>query len=160
MRIKHVFNSGNPWIAPNPRDAKIRSILGISPNVANLPPNIDLFESVVDKIAELENSIVAKQVKQVLRHLYLTVLQVNENNPIRFRVPPIKLIEHENQAVLLEWRLQHARVGFIMKPEPERSCYFMKATENIGSFVTSVRKIYKDLSISIANVVRFALMNC
>lgn len=125
-----------------------------------LPSNLNVFSNLAASIAELEDTVVAEQVRRVLSCLYLSLQRASRRKTINNYLSRINLIQQGDKAALVEWSFQDFRVGFTLEPEKKESSYFVVSQDkSAGSFMADTQKLDDDISRSVDKIVEYVLEN-
>lgn len=136
------------------------SLVNVEPYAVPLPFNINIFSNLKVNLSELENSVVAEQVKQVLVKLYHALKRENEQKIIDNYLSRLNLVQQENKAALLEWNFQDFRVGFALEPDKRQSSYFIVSQDKTSeSFTMDAQMLNPELSHSVDRIVDYVLGN-
>jgi hypothetical protein len=136
------------------------SASGIEPYMVVLPSNINVFSSVSEKVADLEDKVVSEQVNQTLLCLYLSLQKANKWRGLNNYLSRLNLVQQEDKAALLEWNFQDFRVGFALEPEKSESSYYIVSQDKeMGFLETEMQKFDADISCSVDKIVEYVLEN-
>jgi hypothetical protein len=130
------------------------------PYGAVLPKNIDVFSGLTTSILNIEDPEVAKQVKQVLLGLYLSLQSAIKHKEFSNYLSRIHLVQQDDHTALLEWNFQNFRVGFRLEPDKaESSCFVVSQDNDAGSYMANTWKLDSDPFPLVDRIVKYVLEN-
>ncbi|MDR1205126.1 MAG: hypothetical protein LBL26_06550 [Peptococcaceae bacterium] len=125
-----------------------------------LPTNINIFSSLSDRMAGLEDHEVTEQVRQVLIYLYRSLQRAYRRKPLNNYLSRMNLVQQDDKAALLEWNFEDFRVGFTLEPVRSESSFFVVSQDkSAGSLMADTQKLDADISRSVDQIVEYVLEN-
>jgi len=97
----------------------------------------DPVQPATNVFAEIQNPVVAEQVRKILSTIQGMILRVEETHSEFADIPPVCAHLSEDGSVLLEWIFSDFRIGFNIEPDPNDSGWHLVSNKRLGEIAVS-----------------------